>query len=179
MDDVKVEVEMDEAQNDWKTYVGCTVLGATPTISHDGRPGYSICCGDGRVYWKPAEDFEAAYMEIGDDARITQTMVEDFVAEWDEVNLGEKTTVVCATLANGFEIVESSSCVDPDNYDDEIGVRLCRARIYDRIWEMLGFMLQQAASGLEDGVRAARRMNDDEAADAMAAGQAADPTADY
>lgn len=53
-----------------------------------------------------------------------------------------KTTIVTAKLPNGFVIVESSSCVDPDNYDEKIGADICRERIVNKIWELEGYKLQ-------------------------------------
>lgn len=55
-----------------------------------------------------------------------------------------KTTVVIATLPNGFTITESSSCVDPSNYDEEIGISICKTRIENKIWELEGYKLQDS-----------------------------------
>lgn len=55
---------------------------------------------------------------------------------------GKKTTVVCATLPNGFEITESSACVDPANYDVDTGVKICKERIINRVWQLEGYCLQ-------------------------------------
>lgn len=60
--------------------------------------------------------------------------------------MGEKTTVVMATLPNGFIIVESSSCVDPANFDEVIGYEICRERILNKIWELEGYCLQKEVS---------------------------------
>lgn len=62
------------------------------------------------------------------------------------LKIGEKTTVVCATLPSGFEIVESSSCVDPANYDHEIGKQICMKRIEDKMWMLEGYCLQSSFS---------------------------------
>jgi hypothetical protein len=53
-----------------------------------------------------------------------------------------KTTIVTAQLENGFVIVESSSCVDPANYDADIGYGICIKRIEDKVWELEGYRLQ-------------------------------------
>ena len=53
-----------------------------------------------------------------------------------------KTTIVIATLPNGFQIVESSSCVDPDNYDVDIGRENAMKRIVDKVWELEGYVAQ-------------------------------------
>ena len=64
------------------------------------------------------------------------------------ITLGDKTTVVRCVLRNGFEIVESSSCVDPKNYSEEYGAEICMERIKNKIWELLGFLIQTAWHGI-------------------------------
>ncbi|MFA2606316.1 Gp49 family protein [Bacillus cereus] len=53
-----------------------------------------------------------------------------------------KCTVVVAKLPNGFILTESSACVDPVNYDVNIGTEICKNRIVNRIWELEGYRLQ-------------------------------------
>lgn len=53
-----------------------------------------------------------------------------------------KTTIVSAKLPNGFVITESSACVDPANYDEAIGEKICKDRIKKKIWELEGYKLQ-------------------------------------
>lgn len=55
----------------------------------------------------------------------------------------DKCTVVMCQLPNGFVIVESSACVDPKNYNEEIGIEICMNRIKDKVWEMEGYRLQE------------------------------------
>ena len=54
-----------------------------------------------------------------------------------------KTTIASAKLPNGFVIVESSSCVDPANYDEKIGRDICREKIINKLWELEGYRLQE------------------------------------
>ena len=58
------------------------------------------------------------------------------------VKLGRKTTVVHMTLPNGFELVETSGCVDPSNYDHDLGIKTCMKRIVDKVWLLEGYRLQ-------------------------------------
>ena len=53
-----------------------------------------------------------------------------------------KTTIASAKLPNGFVIVESSSCVDPANYDEKMGRDICREKIINKLWELEGYRLQ-------------------------------------
>lgn len=55
---------------------------------------------------------------------------------------GNKTTVLKATLPNGFVIVESSSCVDPKNFDMKVGEEICLDKLVNKIWELEGYNLQ-------------------------------------
>ena len=54
----------------------------------------------------------------------------------------DKCTVVSCRLPNGFVIVESSACVDPDNYNEDMGIEICTNKIVDKIWELEGYALQ-------------------------------------
>jgi hypothetical protein len=50
-----------------------------------------------------------------------------------------KTTVVAVRFPNNFVIVESSSCVSEENYDEELGIKLCMERIKNRYGEYIAF----------------------------------------
>ncbi len=78
------------------------------------------------------------------DIKVTQEKIEALFdgASLEIRRMGEKSCVMCATLANGFEIVVSSSCVDPANYDGAIGRRLCEEKVRDKLWELEGYLLQ-------------------------------------
>lgn len=77
--------------------------------------------------------------------RITQERIDALLAasSWSDTKVGVKTTVVCCTLPNGFEVIESSGCVDPANYDHDLGVRICKKRIVDKIWMLEGYALAE------------------------------------
>lgn len=80
---------------------------------------------------------------------VTQEQIDSLIecATIGDVKMGEKTTVVHVILANGFSFVESSSCVDPANYDHELGKELCLQKIKDKLWELEGYKLQDRLSG--------------------------------
>lgn len=161
-----------------KTYIGFKMIQAAPMTGEDaetflGRsllfdnaerictnpectesfkavhPGYLVEYPDGYRSWSPKAQFEAAYMQVGDNNTIANKNVEDFISSYETYTLGKKTTVVKAILANGFVLVESSSCIDVANYDLLIGQEICLERIRNRVWELLGFLLQTAQNGLK------------------------------
>ncbi len=61
----------------------------------------------------------------------------------EDIKMGEKTTVVSCTLPSGFVIIESSSCVDPANYNHFVGKDICINRIKNKLWELEGYRLQE------------------------------------
>ena len=94
--------------------------------------GYKVRYADGYESFSPKNVFEKAYLPLQENENlktdmpsISEKMVEDFIADTSVFTLGEKTTVVRAVLANGFELVESSSCVSEENYDEELGAEIC------------------------------------------------------
>lgn len=50
-----------------------------------------------------------------------------------------KTTVVAVRFANGFVIVESSSCVHENDYNKELGIKLCMQKIEQKYMEYRAF----------------------------------------
>lgn len=58
-----------------------------------------------------------------------------------------KCTIVAVQLKNGFVLVESSSCVDPMNYNEAMGMSICIDRIKNKLWELEGYKLQHELGG--------------------------------
>lgn len=129
-------------------YIGVKLVEAEPADIGLGE-GYKVRYPDGYESWSPKEVFEKAYMLTTPNCTISQNMVDNFIKEIHTSKLGEKTTVVRAVLVNGFEIVASSACVDPANYDEDMGRDICVRKIKDRMWELLGFLLQTAVGGVK------------------------------
>lgn len=75
---------------------------------------------------------------------ITSEMIDDII-EKSNINVQTiygKCTIVACHLPNGFVIVESSACVDPRNYDKDLGTEICMRRIRAKLWELEGYKLQ-------------------------------------
>ncbi|MEO1399693.1 MAG: Gp49 family protein [Cyanobacteria bacterium J06635_1] len=131
-------------------YIGAKQVLGWPE-EKEGQPGYAVQYADGYISWSPKDTFEAAYLPMGqegDGTLVTQQMVDAFIKSVEYQTIGEKNTVVRAVLVNGFEIIESSACVDPKNYDEILGLQLCLNKIKQKVWLLLGFTLQWAAGGL-------------------------------
>ena len=144
-------------------YIGTKLIEAEPakawkdTDSHwAGEDGYRVRYADGYESWSPKEVFERAYLKMTvnphlktDKPSISQEMVDDFIVDTEVTTMGDKCTVVRAVLRNGFEIVESSACVSAENYDEKLGADICMEKIKDKVWFLLGFLLQTAVYGVD------------------------------
>lgn len=160
-----------------KQYIGTKLIEAEKAYRVDGKVvtlaenrvpcgneverGYKVRYADGYESFSPAEVFERAYLPLEVNGKlkteapsISAEMVERFIDHHKTVTMGGKTTVVRAVLKNGFEIVESSSCVSAENYDEKMGEEICMKRIRNKVWEMLGFLLQTAVGGVNGEVAA-------------------------
>lgn len=75
--------------------------------------------------------------------RVTEERINQLVAQSkiESTKMGQKTTVVHLTLPNGFELVESAACVDPNEYNQAIGEKIALERIKDKIWLIEGYLL--------------------------------------
>ena len=52
-------------------------------------------------------------------------------------------TIVILKLKNGFEVIGQASCVDPLNFDKEIGASIARENAVNKLWELEGYLLKQ------------------------------------
>lgn len=89
------------------------------------------------------------YFDIYEEEKIiAPTVTKELIAEiiaGSEITVNtvfDKCTIVTAKLPNGFVITESSACVSPENYDEEIGAEICMNKIIDKVWELEGYRLQ-------------------------------------
>lgn len=61
-------------------------------------------------------------------------------------DFGKPCTYVTVRMKNGFTLRESTTCVDPANYNEEIGKQVCLKKIEDKVWFLLGYALQTEMS---------------------------------
>ena len=131
-----------------KKYIVCELVEA-----EESGDGYRVYHKDDMEAYCPKDLFNKVYIEVNDNkdlpsgVSIGQQMVDDFIDKVESMTMGEKTTVTQVTLKNGFIITESSSCVDPKNYSMGEGINLEHAK--NKIWELLGFLLQTAYHGFK------------------------------
>lgn len=55
---------------------------------------------------------------------------------------GKKTLIGICTFPNGWVEVFDTSCIDPSNFDVEIGKEIILERLSNKIWELEAYVLQ-------------------------------------
>lgn len=121
--------------------------------------GYEVTYGDGYKSWCPKEVADAAYFRLSpenDGTKVLKEDVENFVTNVEVMTVGEKTTVVNAHTLTGFDMVRHSSCIDPKNYNEELGKQYALEVVTDDLWGHLGFVLQWAKFGLKQKLAIAK-----------------------
>lgn len=79
---------------------------------------------------------------------VTQEYINNLLdtAEVKEIVVFDKCLICAYKLVNGFVIVESSACVDPKNFDLDVGRKICREHVENKLWELEGYVLQQKSA---------------------------------
>lgn len=52
-------------------------------------------------------------------------------------------TVCVLTLQNGTKVTGESACIDPANFDAQVGKNIARDNAIDKIWALEGYLLKQ------------------------------------
>lgn len=136
-----------------QVYGRVDTCGAYPE-ERDGVPGYVVAypaAGEMRdETWVPKDIFESEWHGFGETgSRLGQESATSFVLSSQFRKSGEKTVVCLLTLRNGYEVTASSSCVDPANFDFRMGCEIAERRAMEKVYELLGFVLQWLGNGLE------------------------------
>lgn len=104
----------------------------------------SFKLNDVYVSYMYIDTFYKYFEKYEEQTTVTQEQVDNIISESEikAFTAFDKCTIVMAKLPNGFVLVEHSACVDPKNYDAEMGYNICLKRISDKIWELEGYKLQ-------------------------------------
>ena len=131
-----------------QAYIGVKMVEAEPA-ERGGQPGYRVRYDNGYESWSPQDVFEAAYLPLEDPTRITEDIVDDFFTADGGATRLDNHQVVLLNTRSGFSIVESGACVDPANFDAQIGHEVAYNKAKSRLWSYLGFVLAWARNGLK------------------------------
>lgn len=116
----------------------------------DETHGYEVIYEGGYKSWSPADVFEKAYYKLADvdGNTITDRDVKFFIKKIDNVKVGTKTTNTTLTCLTGFEVHGQASCVNPNDFDINVGTNYAGIKAFNKIWKCLDFVLQWAKYGL-------------------------------
>lgn len=79
--------------------------------------------------------------------KVTKASIEAKIAKVDYIVLPDSTVTLCnITMKNGFSVRGESACVDPRNFNVEIGKGLAYKQAFDRLWPLEGYLLAERRS---------------------------------
>lgn len=70
--------------------------------------------------------------------------IEAKIAQERYLRVPNTTLTICIlTMINGFHVVAHSACVDPANFDVQMGEQIARKKAVDQLWALEGYMLAE------------------------------------
>jgi hypothetical protein len=75
--------------------------------------------------------------------KVTKAAIESRIRDVTYLRLNETVTLCSITLDNGYSVRGESACVDPANYDREIGEGLAYGNALNKLWPLFGFLLAE------------------------------------
>lgn len=76
--------------------------------------------------------------------RVTKEYIESRIANVRYTILEESTVTVCSiTIDNGFSVRGEAACVDPLNFNKDIGERTAYDDAFKKLWPLFGFLLAE------------------------------------
>ena len=79
--------------------------------------------------------------------------MKDFICK-TVIEFDKPVTYVTLRMKNGFTLRESTTCVDPANYDEAIGCQICLEKLEDKVWFLLGYALQDQVTNSKNELNA-------------------------
>lgn len=74
--------------------------------------------------------------------RVTEDFLKSHIKDTEFSVVG--TLTLCRIVVkNGFSFVGESACVDPANYNKEVGETIAYKRAFDKMWPCYGFLLAE------------------------------------
>lgn len=75
--------------------------------------------------------------------RVTADAMKARIADCTFHRIGETVTLCSLTLDNGYSVRGESACVNPANYNREIGERVAYDNAFRQLWPLFGFLLAE------------------------------------
>jgi Phage protein (N4 Gp49/phage Sf6 gene 66) family len=75
--------------------------------------------------------------------RVTKEYMESRIASTDFTRLAGTVTICSITLDNGYSVRGESACVNPENYNQQIGEKIAYDQAFGKLWPLFGFLLAE------------------------------------
>ena len=75
--------------------------------------------------------------------RVTAQDIEARIVGKEFARLTDTVTICNILLDNGYSVRGESACVNPENYDQEIGERIAYDNAFQCLWPVFGFLLAE------------------------------------
>lgn len=99
--------------------------------------------------------------------KLTKEFLESEIGNVEYVRIGEKTTHCTITTKSGFTFTGESACVDPNNFDRELGEKFAYEQAFEKMWLPYGFWLHKALADHDNRLQPPSDDNKIEAQDWM------------
>lgn len=84
---------------------------------------------------------------------LTLEDIEAVIVKKEFMQVMATTLTICVlTLENGFTVTGESACVDPNNFDKDIGEKIAYENAREKIWQLEGYLLMSKLHNAEEGV---------------------------
>lgn len=76
--------------------------------------------------------------------KITQELIDATIVSKTFIVLPDGVTTICQLiLKNGFSVLGSSACVDPTNFNLQMGRDIAFKNAQDKVWQLEGYLLKE------------------------------------
>lgn len=76
--------------------------------------------------------------------RVTAEYMQSRISKTEFTRLADSTVTHCRlTVDNGFGVSGESACVNPENYNQEIGEKIAYDNAFRQLWAFFGFLLAE------------------------------------
>ena len=82
--------------------------------------------------------------------KLTKEFLESEIIQIDYKRLGSKITHCTITTKSGFVFTGESACIDPTNYDEDIGNKIAYDNAFGKMWMPYGFWLHKALAEFDN-----------------------------
>ena len=69
-----------------------------------------------------------------------QALLSKWVSGQEAARVGRKTTVVCLQMKNGYEVIGTSACVNPEEYEYDLGVFYATKDALTKVEDIAGYI---------------------------------------